>query len=548
MKKKHLILLSILSGLILTFAWPERGFPGLLFFGLIPLLIIENQIFNNPKNFRRLSVLYFSYPAFFIWNGLTTWWIYNSTGIGAILAIVLNSLFMAIIFNLFHFSRKKLKNDFAAYASLIFYWIAFEYLHLNWDLNWPWLNLGNGFGAWYKWVQWYEYTGALGGTLWVIVANILIFFSIRSFLCKDAKITLQYRNSLVVLAFLWLLLPIMVSYILYSNYKEEIHPVKIVVVQPNIDPFSELYVVPPKQVVGKIMDLARPFLDSTTNFLVAPESAIQEEMWENEMNTFMSIRLLQAILLEYPDINILIGGSTFRYYSKGEEVSSTARQFTDTKTYYDAFNTAILFNIHDKLQLYHKSKLTPGVEVLPSFRNFKWIEKFAINLGGTVGSLGTDKLRKVYSTVKTVQVSPAICYESIFGEFFAKFVRNGAQVMFIITNDGWWGNTAGHRQHFVFSSLRAIETRRSIARSANTGISAFINQRGDILNPTSYWQPAVIKGILNANSRLTFYVLHGDYIARAAVFLGGLLFFLSILFHFVARKEKCLKKISMIGL
>jgi apolipoprotein N-acyltransferase len=538
MKKYHLILLSILSGLTLTFAWPERGFPGLLFVGLIPLLIIENQIFNDLKNFRRFSVLYFSYPAFFIWNGLTTWWIYNSTGIGAILAIVLNSLFMAIIFNLFHFTRKKLKNDIAAYASLIFYWIAFEYLHLNWDLNWPWLNLGNGFGAYYKWVQWYEYTGALGGTLWVMLANILFFYVIRPFVFRNVTIANKCRKFLVVFSFVLLLVPILFSYIIYSKYKEEIHPVKIVVVQPNIDPYNEQYVLPPKQVVGKIMELAKPYLDSTTNFLVAPESAIQEEMWENELNTFMSIRLLKEIIIEYPEINILIGGSTFRYFNKGEEVTSTARQFTDTKTYYDAYNTAILFNLRDSLQLYHKSKLTPGVEILPSFRNFRWIEKFAINLGGTVGSLGTDKLRKVFTTVSTVNVSPAICYESIFGEFFAEFVKNGAQMMFIITNDGWWGNTAGHRQHLVFASLRAIETRRCIARSANTGISAFINQKGDILNPTPYWQPAVIKGTMNANSRLTFYVRHGDYIARAALFPAGLLFFLSILFHFVNRRKK----------
>ena len=538
MKKYHLILLSLLSGLILTLAWPARGFPGLLFIGLIPLLIIENQIYRNQKNFGGFSTLYFSYPAFLIWNGLTTWWIFNSTGIGAILAIVLNSLFMGIVFNLFHFTRKKLKNDFAGYASLVFYWIAFEYLHLNWDLNWPWLNLGNGFGTFYKWVQWYEYTGALGGTLWVIVANMLLFIMIRPFIFPDQKIAKRSRVFLFGSSLIWLLLPLLGSYILYTNYKEEIHPVKFVVAQPNIDPYNEQYVLPPKQVVGRIMGLVRPYLDSTTNFLVAPESAIQEEMWENELNTFMSIRLLKDIIREYPDINILIGGSTFRYFNKTEEVSPTARQFTDTKAYYDAFNTAILFNKHDSLQLYHKSKLTPGVEVLPSFRNFKWIQKFAINLGGTVGSLGTDKFRKVYSTVNTVRVSPAICYESIFGEFFAEFVRNGAQLMVIITNDGWWGNTAGHRQHFVFASLRAIETRRSIARSANTGISAFINQRGDILHQTSYWQPAVIKGTLNANSRLTFYVRHGDYIARAAVFVGGLLFFLSIFFHLMYRKTK----------
>jgi apolipoprotein N-acyltransferase len=538
MKKFHLLLLSLFSGLILSLAWPERGFPGLLFIGFVPLLLIEDQIYRSPERFRRFSALVYSLPAFVAWNALTTWWIYNSTGVGAIIAILANSLFMSIVFNLFHFTRKKLKNDIAGYSALVLYWIAFEYLHLNWDLNWPWLNLGNGFGSYYKWVQWYEYTGALGGTLWVLVANILFFCLLSSeFLVnpRQRKITTTVFSAGFAL---WVILPVLFSISIYSAYTEKTQPVKVVIVQPNINPYSEQYVLPPKEVVGRIMTLARPYLDSTINFLVAPESAIQEDMWENEITSFQSIHLLKEVLTDYPDINILVGGSTFRYFNPGEEITRTARQFTDTKNYYDAYNTAILVNSRDNLQLYHKSKLTPGVEILPSFRNFKLLEKFAINLGGTVGSLGMDRLRKVYTTVNTVPVSPIICYESVFGEFFAEFVRNGAQIMFIITNDGWWGNTPGHRQHLDFAPLRAIETRRCIGRSANTGISCFINQRGDILQRTAYWQPAVIKGTMNAGSELTFYVRHGDYLARAALFPGALLFLLSILFHFSGRKKK----------
>ncbi|MFH1936578.1 MAG: apolipoprotein N-acyltransferase, partial [Bacteroidota bacterium] len=186
---------------------------------------------------------------------------------------------------------------------------------------------------------------------------------------------------------------------------------------------------------------------------------------------------------------------------------------------------------------YHKSKLTPGVEALPSFRGFKWLERFALDLGGTVGSLGTDDHRKVYATVKAVPVSPIICYESVFGEFFAEFIKNGAEVMIIITNDGWWGNTPGHRQHFVFAHLRAIETRRGIARSANTGISAFIDQRGDTFDVTGYWVPAAIKGTLNANSAITFYVRHGDYIARIAVGLTAVLLVIALVFAIFAGRK-----------
>jgi apolipoprotein N-acyltransferase len=288
------------------------------------------------------------------------------------------------------------------------------------------------------------------------------------------------------------------------------------------------------------MKLAGPVIDSNTNFLIAPESAIQEEMWDDNLQAFGSIKLLLEINRDHPALNIVIGGSTFYEFKEGEVISNTARKFKDVDKYYEAYNTAILINSSDSLQLYHKSKLTPGVEILPSFPGFKWLEKLAINLGGTVGSLGTDKIRKVFKTTKSVDIAPTICYESIFGEFFSEFVRNGAQIMCIITNDGWWGNTAGHRQHFAFAHLRAIETRRSIARSANTGISAFINQRGDDLQATKYWVPAVIKGTINANSKLTFYVKHGDYIARIAVLCTALLLLLTIIMGFINRKKSLL--------
>lgn len=125
-----------------------------------------------------------------------------------------------------------------------------------------------------------------------------------------------------------------------------------------------------------------------------------------------------------------------------------------------------------------------------------------------------------------------ICYESVYGEFVNGFIKNGANAIFIITNDGWWGNTAGHRQHMLFSVIRSIETRRSIARSANTGISCFVNQRGDISQRTEYWEPAVISSDINLNDKITFYVRYGDYIARGCTIGAVLLLIISLMLHF----------------
>ena len=216
----------------------------MLFIGFVPLLIVEEQMSRHPDRFIKFSLLFYSYPGFLLWNLLTTWWIVNSTFVGAMMAIVLNSLFMAIVFQAFHWTRKKLKSPAIGYAALLSYWVAFEYLHLNWDLNWPWLNLGNGFATYYKWVQWYEYTGAIGGTVWVLGGNILVFMLISKLKTQNSKLKITVQNSKFVVQysiflFLWIAVPIIFSYYTYSSYSEQKKPVNFVVVQPNIDPYSE---------------------------------------------------------------------------------------------------------------------------------------------------------------------------------------------------------------------------------------------------------------------------------------------------------------------
>ena len=137
-----------------------------------------------------------------------------------------------------------------------------------------------------------------------------------------------------------------------------------------------------------------------------------------------------------------------------------------------------------------------------------------------------------------MKVAPVICYESVYGEFLAGYIRKGAQLIFVITNDGWWGDTPGYKQHFTFSQLRAVETRRSVARSANTGTSAFINQRGEASLMTAYWEPAVIRASINANDKITFYVRYGDYIARISAYVSALLLLITISRTLTGRKKK----------
>ncbi|MBW6491140.1 MAG: apolipoprotein N-acyltransferase [Lentimicrobium sp.] len=532
MRKSFLIFMPVISGLLLSLAWPANGFPLLLFVAFVPLLLIEEQfILNRTKN-HSFGIFFRVIPAFVIWNTLTTWWIYNSTLFGVVMAVLINSVFMSLTFWLFHYMRRNIKNPDRGYLGLIFAWISFEFLHHHWDLNWPWLSLGNGFSAWPWWIQWYEFTGIFGGSLWIMIVNIMIFKLISQRLSGNTK-SLHIKALLPVAAVM--LIPAGVSLVMYYTFSENQAPVNVVVVQPNIDPYDEQYEIPADLVIEHATKLAMTKADSLTDFIVFPESMVQPNwssgmmIWENDLDDHPTINMFRrGLLTTFPNVGIVTGYSTYRSYGPDEVVPSTARQFKYEEGYYDAYNTAFLFRNSPDLQRTHKSKLTPGVELMP----FPWLLKplgdFAIDLGGTVGQLGTDAERIPYTINDTLKIAPIICYESVYGEFVAGFVRNGANMIFVITNDGWWGNTPGHRQHMQFSSVRAIETRRSIARSANTGISCFINQRGDVMQPTPYWKTAVISQTINANDKITFYVKYGDYIARGSVLGLVLLLLISI--------------------
>ena len=526
MKRLHKILLSLLSGLLLTAGWPERGFPFLLFLGFVPLLVVEYEQWKNKEDNHASGIIPYILLSISTWVLFTTWWVYISTPVGIVATILVNTSLVGGAFFLFHITHRRLSGVSAAYTALIGYMLTAEYIHLRWDLNFPWLNLGNGFAAYPKLIQWYEYTGIFGGSLWILIVNILLFFFVRDRIMM--KICSRKIGMRMAATLLLIIVPMIISIVMYTNYTEKINPVDVVVVQPNIDPYNEQFELDPMVVTERMLAMAAEKADSLTDFAVFPESAIQEYIFEDQIESSPSIARIRRFNRSYNRMNVITGISSRKIFKPGEPLSPSARKFRDAEMYYDSYNTA-LFVAHDSiLQKYHKSKLTPGVELMPYLDVLPFLKKFAIDLGGTTGSLGVNPDQTPFEISNNLKVAPCICYESVYGEFMNRFITNGANVIFVITNDGWWGNTPGHRQHMLFSVIRAIETRRSIARSANTGISCFINQRGDISQRTAYWVPAVIRGTINANDKVTFYVKYGDYIGRIFLLVAGLFMLLTI--------------------
>ena len=246
------------------------------------------------------------------------------------------------------------------------------------------------------------------------------------------------------------------------------------------------------------------------------------------------IKQLKNAIEPYPNVKIVSGTSGIvKTYDPKELTPRSTRTFKEkdgTTLYWEAYNAAIqVSNEVDSLQYYKKSILVPGTEIFPYSWIFPFMEGLVKSMGGTAAGNGIQAERSVFwDASRSFAIAPVICYESIYGEYCAEYIKRGANAIFISTNDGWWDDTPGFRQHLMFPSLRAIESRRSIARSANTGSSAYINQRGDIVERTAYEVDAVLQSEILFNDEITFYVRWGDLIARIAILLSILLFLNSI--------------------
>ncbi|MFM9028763.1 MAG: apolipoprotein N-acyltransferase, partial [Bacteroidota bacterium] len=397
--------LALFSGVMLWLSWPERGWTPLIFIALIPLLWIERQ-YEREKGLRNhLAVFGWFFLAMVIWNSLTTWWIWNSTREGSIVALALNSVFMAVVWQLFYITKRD-HGPVIGYLSLPMYWIGFEYLHLNWEISWPWLTLGNAFSVRTQWIQWYEYTGVLGGSLWVLAVNILLFQVIKNLFSRTLLAKVRRANT-VLLGFTALLVigvPIDISYHLYDHRKDSGEPVKVAVVQPNADPYNEKFNSGDDQQLNKFLRLASTVIDSSTDFVLGPETCIPGGLWEEEIREHVFIEKIRKFLTAYPEVNMITGITSFHKFGPNEKLSLTARKFKDSENHYDVYNSALYLSSGGPPQIYHKSRLVPGVEKMPYPKVFGFLEDLAIELGGTSGSLGIQTERNNFVTKKGVSV------------------------------------------------------------------------------------------------------------------------------------------------
>jgi apolipoprotein N-acyltransferase len=489
-------LLIITPGLLFLLAWVPISITPLLWIAFVPLIILV-QRFQHAKRLKYYGVLYL---ALFFWNLLTTWWVYFASPSGAVSMLILNSLFMLLPFISF---RYNIKWNWANRGLLfIGFWMLYEFGHHRWDLSWPWLALGNGYSGMPSMVQWYEYTGIQGGTLLTLILNFLLF----AFFQSSSKRYLLWSFSVVGLVFI-------LSFSLrYRTNINEGKPLKVAVLQPSFDPWNEKFVRSSKELNNEMVNISLSCIDSTTDWLLWPETALAQSLNISDLSHTQRLSFIDRLLnSNTPKLKLVTGMTGVEYYHSRIKPNRSARKTAyDDNLWYNIYNSALFVDTNLSLDYYHKSKLVPGTEQMPFIQTFPFLEKLALSLdeNSITGSLGVMDSAKALGSSN--QIAPIICYESIYGDYVNEFVKDGAQWLGVITNDAWWNNTPGYKQHFSYSILRCIEQRKWLARSANTGISGFIDPLGNTYQNTDWYQKTCVQQTIYANKNRTLYSKLGD--------------------------------------
>ena len=513
----------VCSVLLLSAGWLGIGGFTLLA-AFVPLLWISDLYDSSRRSW--FAVMGWALLAFVLWNAATVWWVWNATWVGPVAATLASSSLNIAAFMLFHTFSKR-TSRIAAYTVLVSAWIATEYWYTVGEFSFPWLILGNGFCEVPWAVQWYEYTGVFGGSLWVLITNILLFEAWRT-----------RRRATAAAAVLAAVVPVAVSALIWFRCEPSSdRTLRVSVVQPNVDCYDKFSGDSGWQERNLLDLLSRTPADA--DFIAMPETALTEYIFEPSVASAAIVDSIASRLRAIgSQATVVTGANTWVNYTPAER-SRTAR-YKASLGYYDLFNSALAVTPAGATDIYHKSRLVIGVEKMPMPKLFEWLSFLVIDLGGTVGQLGVGSEASVFTSAEGVKAGPAICYEALYGDWYGGFVRKGAQAMLVISNDGWWGDTPGYKRLFAFCRLRAIEHRRSIARSANTGISGFIDERGRDGQRLGWDERGVLTSDITLNDRLTFYTRYGDYIGRAAeyVLLLCLLWSAALFFRRLPMRKK----------
>ncbi|MCF8215639.1 MAG: apolipoprotein N-acyltransferase [Chlorobium sp.] len=512
--------LPVLSGLLLGVSFPSYPFIRLellAWVGLVPLLLSLKQDDSFGSAYRKIWL------SMFVFSVLSLWWVSLATLPGGILTVIAESFFLTVPFLPFYLAMRSAGFRYAL-LSLPFFWTAWEWAYMGQDLSLGWLTFGNSQANLAGMIQYADITGVWGVSFWLVLFNVLV---VIYWMEKDVA---AVRRRVLAAAVVLIALPYFYGRLVFG---ERVSPgdlsgsVRVTLVQPNIDPFRKWELHTGSDMMGIFYRITgRAVFREVPDLVIWPETAIPFFILDTRysgyfQSLYMAVREWRVALLS--------GFSDIEYYHPASERAKSGRVKFDSTTgrHFETFNASLMMNADGrKPQVYHKNRLVPFAERVPYVDYFPWLDRFTFSLAGISSwGRGTDTPVMKFNTRRngTVETANIICYESIFPGLVTGFVRNGAEFLTLVTNDGWYATSYGPYQHVAIAKLRCIENRRAMARCANTGITAFIDRYGRVYDDMPWWKEGTLTADVPLYRDMTLYTRFPDLLPKTSVAVSVLL-------------------------
>jgi len=488
--------ISITAGILLGLSFPPVDLSFLSFPAFILLFLLADKCNSNKQ------LAYYGYAGFVVWNLIATYWLMMASLVAGVAAILANAAIMTIPLVLFKVFSKHITKKWLVALLQASIWVSYEFLHHNWDLSWPWLAIGNAWSNQIALIQYISSTGHLGITFWVVFTSALAYLALK-----------DNNRTLALVATFSLLLPSGMSLMMLLNSTEPpaSEVTSVAVIQPNHDSYQPNGGMANHQVLMKsLFDLTNEIKAEDTDLIIWPENATDAALY---MYSRSSIMLSDSA--KKWNASIIAGSGLFELY---DEPPALYRDIYEGQAR-NYFNSALYIDSSGERTRYNKNNLVPIVERFPFVEFFNAIDVFNWLDWGRIAGFGKGNKATLLST-DTFTTQGLVCYDSVYPTWVREFIKKDSDFITIITNDGWWGNTSGHHQHFAYARLRAIEFDRWIVRSANNGISGVIDPEGNIMQKTEYWTRTGFTFDIPSKSTKTIYTKYGDWFSYLCLILS----------------------------
>ncbi len=512
---------------------------------LLIYLMLSAERFRQALGRAYLAILFF--------NIITLYWIggWHSDDIflklGGAATVLVHPLFFLVPLLIFY-GIKKLSKPSAALILFPFIWTGFEYSHNLGELVFPWIELGNTETYNISRIQYAELFGVHGITFLICVISVLLYYVLNKIITGKWKLISKPVIINFGIIILLMILPNIYSYNYlqnpanYEKYftaEDSTKIIRTVIVQPNVDPFKK-WAGDSDKLVSSYIEMMNQSLALNPDLIVLNETAVPYYFLEdyNYTNTVKFIDFVNK-----NNKTLLMGIPHLQYFPDSVSVPEDSKIMSQSRRRYGTYNSAILLEPGkntDEYQIHKKAKLVPFSEHTPYKKYLPFLQKL-IKWGVGISSWNPgDSLILFNLNYKKINTRFAalICFESVFSDYVSEAVKNGAEFLVIITNDGWWGNNSGPIQHEQFAVLRAVENRKWIIRAAQTGISCYIDPLGNTYDRIPYDSEGISVRNIFANSDKTFYSEHGDIAGMFSYYVEILSLVFCIIFY-------ALRKIKM---